>query len=109
MTVLLLERVPATLRGELSRWMLEPRTGVFVGRITAMVREKLWDHITAAAGSGAAMLVYHAQTEQGFAIRCHGEPSRRIVDAEGLQLVHVLTEVAPEHFRPHRDAQPGTA
>ena len=35
MTVLILERVPATLRGELSRWMIEPRTGVFVGKVSA--------------------------------------------------------------------------
>ena len=43
MVVLVLERVPASLRGELSRWMLEARAGVFIGDVTAMVRDKLWE------------------------------------------------------------------
>ena len=33
MTVLILERVPASLRGQLTRWMLEVKAGVFVGNI----------------------------------------------------------------------------
>ena len=46
MTVIVLERVQITVRGELSRWMLEPKTGVFVGRVSALVRDKLWDLIS---------------------------------------------------------------
>jgi CRISPR-associated protein Cas2 len=39
MVVLILERVPPGLRGELTRWFLEPQAGVFVGRVSAIVRE----------------------------------------------------------------------
>jgi CRISPR-associated protein Cas2 len=83
----MLEKVPARLRGELTRWMLEPRTGVFVGTISAMVREKLWAKVEHLAGEGSAMLIYRAQNEQGFAIRVHGDPKRTIWEAEGLYLV----------------------
>lgn len=89
MVVLILENAPTSLRGELTRWLLEPRAGVFVGSISAMVREKLWEKVCKAAPEGGAMLLYRAQTEQGFRIETHGEPTRRIVDMEGLQLVYV--------------------
>jgi CRISPR-associated protein Cas2 len=89
MVVLLLERVPATLRGELSRWMIEPRTGVFVGQISAMVRDKLWEKACWNAKGGAAMLLYNSPTEQGFAVRTFGDTSRDMVDMEGLTLVRI--------------------
>ena len=38
MVVMILERVPVLLRGELTRWLLEVRAGVFVGTMSAGVR-----------------------------------------------------------------------
>ena len=89
MVILMLENAPTSLRGELTRWMLEPRAGVFVGAISAMVREKLWEKVRKASPEGGAMLIYRAQTEQGFRIETFGDTTRKIVDIEGLQLVHV--------------------
>ncbi len=45
MVVFLMEKVPVSLRGEITRWMLELRPGVFVGNISALVREKLWEAV----------------------------------------------------------------
>jgi CRISPR-associated protein Cas2 len=45
MVVIILESVPVSLRGELTRWMLELRAGVFVGSLSAMVRDKLWEMV----------------------------------------------------------------
>jgi len=45
MVVMILECVPESLRGELSRWLLEPKAGVFVGTVTATVRERLWERV----------------------------------------------------------------
>jgi CRISPR-associated protein Cas2 len=45
MVVMILERVPVGLRGELTWWMLEPKAGVFVGRLSGMVRDLLWEKI----------------------------------------------------------------
>lgn len=89
MVTLIVEKVPRGLRGELSRWMIEPRVGVFVGNLSAMVRDKLWDKITKAAPDGGAMLIYNAQTEQGYAVRVFGDTSRHIVNADGITLVCV--------------------
>jgi len=89
MTVIVLERVPAALRGELTRWLLEPKTGVFVGRPSALVREKLWELIQDKMKSGAAVLIYQTNNEQGFAIRTVGKTSRAVIDFEGLALIQV--------------------
>jgi CRISPR-associated protein Cas2 len=95
MMVLILERVPATLRGELSRWLIEPRVGVFVGDVSAMVRDRLWEKVTRDSRGGGAMLLHTSQTEQGFQVRIQGETTRDLVDWEGLTLVHIPSEVLP--------------
>jgi CRISPR-associated protein Cas2 len=92
MVVIMLERVSASVRGELTRWLLEPRTGVFVGNVSAAVRDKLWELVCSKVRDGAAMLVHNAQTEQGFAIRYHGDTSRTIEDFDGLLLIRVPTK-----------------
>ncbi len=87
MSVFLLERVPDSLRGELTRWLLEPKAGVFVGKVSGMVRDRLWERVCKGAKAGACVLIYASDTEQGYAIRTHGERTRELVDFEGLWLV----------------------
>jgi len=87
MVVLILEHVPASLRGELSRWMIEPRPGLFVGTISAMVRDRLWEYAIAKAPQAGAVMLHSAPTEQGFAIRAYGDTTRQVVDFEGLALI----------------------
>lgn len=88
MTVLLLDRVSASLRGELSRWMVEPKVGVFVGRPTAAVRDRLWARLCREVDQDAGCtMIVHAPNEQGYRIESFGVPSRQVVDFDGLQLV----------------------
>lgn len=87
MTVMLLEKVPASLRGELTRWLLEPQAGVFVGRVSAMVRDQLWELTCKRVREGGAFLVCSADGEQGFAIRSCGPTRRKVEDFEGLLLI----------------------
>jgi CRISPR-associated protein Cas2 len=88
-TVIIVERVPVGLRGELTRWMLEIHTGVFVGRLSAMVRDVLWEYVCDHMREGAGFLVYQSNAEQGFAVRSCGATSRRIENWEGLTLVTI--------------------
>ena len=87
MTIFVLERVPVSVRGELTRWLLEPHAGVFVGRPSALVREKLWELIGEKQGAGAAVMVWSADTEQGFSMRTSGKTARQLRDFEGLTVV----------------------
>lgn len=89
MVVMILERVPASLRGELTRWMLELRAGVFVGKLTSVVRQKLWERVCCGMKGGAGILAYSARNEQGFELEFWGATDRLIVDREGLKLVQV--------------------
>jgi CRISPR-associated protein Cas2 len=91
MLVMILENVPVGLRGELSRWLIEPKAGVFVGNVSALVRDRLWQKVSTARGfKGTCVRVYSSNTEQGFVIESAGEPRRLVTDREGLKLVELL-------------------
>ena len=89
MVVMILERVPVGLRGELTRWMLEPKSSVFVGKMPAIVRDKLWEKVCDGARGGAAILIHSSDTEQGYTMKLWGNTSRMVVDKEGLLLVQI--------------------
>ncbi|MDA1129534.1 MAG: type I-E CRISPR-associated endoribonuclease Cas2e [Chloroflexi bacterium] len=89
MVIMIVERIAPGLRGEMTRWMLEPKTGVFVGTLSAMVRDRLWERVCQKMGDGGAILIYNTDNEQGFAIKVEGNPSRCIVDFEGISLVRI--------------------
>lgn len=90
MIVLSTTAVPDYVRGSLTRWLTEPAPGLYVGTVSARVRDELWKAVSEAVGEGAAVLVHPATTEQGFTIKTAGERRRRIVDFDGLQLVRFL-------------------
>ena len=88
MIVLIVERATPGMRGELSRWLLEPKSGVYVGRVSAMVRDQLWELVEKRLPrDGAAMLIQQSKNDQGYEVRSIGEGSRLLVDFEGLWLV----------------------
>ncbi len=89
MVVLILENVPRGLRGELSRWMLEPKAGVFVGSLSGMVRERLWEKVCKESRGGSSVMVHDTNHEQGFVIRTDGEGRRGVEDFEGLFLIRM--------------------
>ncbi len=89
MVVIILEKVPTSLRGDLTRWMLELHTGVFVGTLKPLVRQKLWARVCGAMKGGAGILVYDARNEQGFEVEFWGGTNRWIVDRDGLKLVQL--------------------
>ena len=104
MVVLIVENAKPGLRGELSRWMLEPHAGVFVGSMSGMVRDKLWQKVTKEMKEGGATLLHTTNNEQGFAIRTHGERRRDVRDFEGMWLV-----VLPKEEEEQEESRAGRA
>ncbi len=96
MVLIVLEKVPSGLKGELSRWLMEIKSGVFLGKISAMVREELWSICTRKMGKGGFYFVHNWNNEQGFLIRTAGNVSREIVDFDGLLLVRKPAKVVAE-------------
>lgn len=92
MIVMILEKVPLRLRGELTRWLIEPRSGIFVGHINAMVRERLWEKCCKARGAGGVVQIWSTNNEQHFSMRMSGDTTRQIVELEGLQLIQIPLE-----------------
>lgn len=71
MVVIVLTACPAGLRGHLTRWLLEISPGVFVGAVTARVRDLMWLRVLELAKDGRAIMVHSADNEQGLSYRVH--------------------------------------
>jgi len=87
--VMILEKVPASLRGELTRWLVEPHAGVFVGHVNATVRDRLWEKCCKSMRAGGVVQAWSTNTEQRFQMRIAGSTKRSVVDFDGLQLVRI--------------------
>lgn len=72
--------------------MIEPKAGIFLGHMTAPIRDELWKKAVARCKGGSCLQIWDTPTEQGFQFRCHGDPSRTWVEFEGLYLVSKPTE-----------------
>lgn len=86
MIVIVLTVSPPRLRGHLTRWLFEISPGVYVGKVSARVRELLWEQVLENLGQGRAVMVYPADNEQGMEFRTHGQEWEP-VDFDGLQLI----------------------
>lgn len=84
--MMVLERVPKSVRGELTRWIVEVQTGVFVGSVSALVRDLLWEKCLKGGAGGRCCQVYSTNNEQGFLLRVAGDERRTIVDLDGVVL-----------------------
>ncbi len=86
MIVITLTDCPISLRGDLTKWLLEINTGVFVGRVSARVRDHLWERVVSNVKNGRATLVYSTNNEQHMDFRIH-HSENEIIDFDGLKLV----------------------
>nr|WP_281721746.1 type I-E CRISPR-associated endoribonuclease Cas2e [Nitrosomonas nitrosa] len=92
MVVMILERAPAGLKGEITRWLLEPQSGVYVGNVSGTVRDWLWNEVCRKLRGGAALMIHNAANEQGFTMRFTGDTSRTVEDFDGLFLIRKPSE-----------------
>lgn len=89
MIVMILEKVPVSLRGELTRWLIEPAPGIFIGHVSGMVRERLWDKCCKGSSAGRVVMAWPMNNEQHFQLRMYGDTQRTLVDYEGLSLIQI--------------------
>lgn len=86
MTVVVLIAAPEGLRGHLTRWMVEVSAGVFVGRVSLRVRDRLWEVLATRIGDGQATMIEPADNEQRWSVRTAGTDRWYPVDYDGLIL-----------------------
>ncbi|MDD3947043.1 MAG: type I-E CRISPR-associated endoribonuclease Cas2e [Clostridia bacterium] len=93
MVVLAVENMPEGEKGEISKWLIEAKAGVFVGNVNALIREKIWQKVEDSKSmETSALMVYSDNTEQGYSMKMTGTPRRYIVDFEGLSFVATKME-----------------
>jgi CRISPR-associated protein Cas2 len=95
MVVLVLSACPAGLRGHLTRWLLEISAGVFVGHVSARVRDLLWLSVCEMTSGGRALMVFSVPGEQRMDFRVHNHHWQP-TDFDGLTLM----------MRPHSEGPP---
>ena len=86
MTIMILERVTTSLRGELSKWLIEVQAGVFVGNINVVIQQALWERALARAESGSVTMIWRTNTEQGFDVKTWQSKDYRPINIEGIWL-----------------------
>lgn len=86
MIVITLSDCPPKVRGDLSKWLFEINTGVYVGNLSARVRQELWRRICENLKNGRATMVYSAPGEQQLRFETHNslwDP----IDLDGIKLM----------------------
>ena len=85
--VIVVENAPPRLRGRLAVWLLEIRAGVYVGRYSRRVRERIWAEVEDLIESGDAVMAWAVPTDQGYDFATAGHNRRMPIDFDGLKLV----------------------
>ena len=99
--------------------MVEVTTGVFVGDLSATVRDLLWKKCETKLEQGRCALIYRMNNEQGFTLRLSGDFNRSITELDGLQFIAVQNArwqdwrdeekrkwEPPEHMKPDKPQRP---
>ena len=95
---------PPSLRGDLSKWLCEINTGVYVGNVSSRVRDAIWDRVCENLKNGQATLVFNTNNEQRMDFRTHNT-SWEAVDFEGIKLMRrPLPRTQPRRLISNRDS-----
>lgn len=93
MTVITLKSVPQSLRGDLTRWMQEIATGVYIGNFNSRIRDYLWNRVKETMGNGEASMCFAARNEFGYDFVTENT-LRSVIDYDGLPLIFIPKEVS---------------
>ena len=99
MLVVVTQNIPPRLRGRLAVWLLEVRAGVYVGSVSAKVRDMIWENLETGAEMGNVVMAWKTNTDSGFTFKTWGLNRRIPVEWDGMQLVQFAKEasdVVPE-------------
>ena len=92
MLVIVTENVPPRLRGRLGLWLVEVRSGVYVGDVSRRVREMIWENLEKGVEDGNAVMAWTSNNESGFDFLTLGTNRRIPVEMDGIKLVSFLPE-----------------
>jgi len=88
--VIALDVPSESLRGQICTWLLEIKPGVFVGDVSALVRNKIWELVENSDACKGAVLAYSSDSAQGYSIQLHGQPKRTVINFDDVQLIKIV-------------------
>ena len=94
---------PPKLRGDLSKWLCEINTGVYVGNVSSRVRDALWERVCQNLKNGQATMVFTTAGEQRMDFRTHNT-TWEMVDFDGIKL---MRRPLPQMEQNQLDLRPG--
>jgi len=88
MIVLIVRNVRPGVRGRLTRWLVQPQSGIYVGHPSARLRDRVWELVCTEVDErgGAATMIVTDSSEQGFSVRTRGRTDKVFVDFDGVLL-----------------------
>ena len=92
MLVIASETIPARLRGRLAVWLLQVRAGIYIGNVSAKVREMIWEQCETFYEDGNIVMAWQTNTESGFDFQTLGENRRIPIEMDGVRLVSFLPQ-----------------
>lgn len=88
LTIITLKSVPNSLRGDLTKWMQEIATGVYIGNFNSKVRENLWKRVKESIKEGEATLSYASRNEIGYYFETINT-NREVIELDGIPVVMI--------------------
>lgn len=92
MLVIVVENAPSNLRGRLSIWLIEIRSGVYIGRVSRRVREMIEGVVSNGIMEGNAVIAWSTNTESGYDFITIGKNRRIPKEMDGIKLISFLPE-----------------
>lgn len=84
--------IPDHLHGYLSRFLSEVDVGIYLGKVSPVVRDNLVGRCREGAGQGRIVVISSDnEMEQGFSVETFGDPARMIIDMDGILLSSTVT------------------
>ncbi|KAF1021698.1 MAG: CRISPR-associated endoribonuclease Cas2 [Paracidovorax wautersii] len=93
--VVVTENIPPRLRGRMAIWLLEVRSGVYIGDVSRRTREMIWQHLEAGYEDGNVVMAWASTSESGYDFQTLGANRRQPIDYDGLRLVAFMP--TPSH------------
>jgi CRISPR-associated protein Cas2 len=87
MMVVVVNNAPPRLRGRLAVWLLEVRSGVYIGNYSKRTREMIAGQVGDLIEDGDAVVAWAAPSDAGYDFLTFGASRRRPVNFDGLKLV----------------------
>ncbi|WP_298666238.1 type I-E CRISPR-associated endoribonuclease Cas2e [uncultured Methanofollis sp.] len=94
--VVAVENAPPRLRGRLALWLVEVRSGVYVGTYSVRVREMIWDQVLAGIEEGSAVMIWQERNDAGYDFVMTGDNRRVPKDMDGVKFISFLPEEGGE-------------